>query len=78
MNVSKVVCFPNGNTMVFDEEGKQIPKLQKSWLSLYIEFLKSKGVEPEGLSVKLPDEFEVEIIKTRHGYSWQAGFRKTG
>jgi hypothetical protein len=34
--------FNNGNTAVFDKNGKQIPGLQESWLKLYAEFLEDK------------------------------------
>lgn len=43
----EVLFLENGNTLVAGGKGEQIPELQVSWIGLYKEFLKSKGIEPE-------------------------------
>ena len=71
MKIKEILFFQNGNTCVFDENGKQIPKLQTSWLLLYIDFLKNKGIKPEGLKVVLPSAKAATIFKIKDGYNWK-------
>ena len=55
--VDEILFFPNGNTAVFDGltlDAKPLPEFQKSWLRLYVEFLRSKGVDPEKVTFRLP------------------------
>jgi len=64
--------FPNGNTGVFDEEGHQIPKLQKPWLTLFARFLKEHGEDPTQMEVILPNGKHARIIELEHGsYNWE-------
>lgn len=44
--VIKNVCFfDNGNTAVFNESGEQIAPIQKSWFSLFVDFLIERGYD---------------------------------
>ena len=54
--------FSNGNTMVF-EGGEQVPELQMSWLAMYIKFLKSKDINPESVSLTMPDGRKATYIE---------------
>ena len=65
--MSMILC----NDIIFDENGKQIGELQRSWLLLYVEFLITQGIEPEGLKVELPSGNEVKIFKIDGGYNWE-------
>ena len=50
----KIIMFGNGNTFAADENGEQIPELQKSWLQLYCEFLEKNNINPAGIDFDLP------------------------
>lgn len=68
----RVMFFGNGNTMVFDEEGLQIPELQQSWFTLFVKFLEEKGINPSELSYVLPTGQEAELFKTSEGnWNWK-------
>lgn len=68
--IKEIILFANGNTIVFDEDGEQIGEAQCSWLRLYIEFLVSKGVNPDGMKMLMPNNREVSIHMTKQGYNW--------
>lgn len=40
------IFYPNGNTMVFDETGEQVPRIQEPWFKLYLTYLESKDIDP--------------------------------
>lgn len=42
----KVILFSNGNVSCSDENGDQIPELQKGWLQTWYEHMESIGVDP--------------------------------
>jgi hypothetical protein len=63
--------FPNGNTGVFDEDGHQIPKLQKPWLTKFAEFLKEQGEDPTQMEIILPNGKRAILIDLEHGYNWE-------
>ena len=66
----KAIFFPNGNTRYFDQNGQQVPELQQSWLLLYVEFLKSKNIDPLTIEYELPNG-KARLFKTDDGYNWQ-------
>lgn len=67
--VKHVLFFPNGNSAVLDEEGQQIPELQKSWFLMFVEFLQSKGVKVEDIEeIKLPNGKVAEYLKDYHNW----------
>ncbi len=70
MKIKKIKCFANGNTIVFGEDGQQLPLLQVSWLLLYIDFLVHKGIEPDGLEILMPNGMEAVVFKIENGYNW--------
>ena len=65
----KVIFFPNGNTACFDGEN-QVPKLQKSYMKLYLEFLESQGVNPGGITFEFPNGGVAKAIKVGDGWNW--------
>jgi len=65
----EVLFFSNGNT-AFLKNGKQEPKLQESWLMLYVKFLEEKGIDPLEGTYALPDGI-AKIFKTDSGYNWR-------
>jgi len=53
-NELAVHFFWNGNTAVF-RDGQQVPELQESWLVKFVEFLESKGEDPQRFEFHLPN-----------------------
>ena len=67
-----VIFFPNGNTAVFDEDGKQIPQLQKSWILLFAEHLRDQNIDPLKADYTMPDGSSASLFKTSDGsYNWR-------
>ena len=54
MRVDEIIFAPSGLTAAFRNH-KQVPDLQVSWFRLYVDFLKSKKVDPETVVFRLPD-----------------------
>lgn len=67
----EVAFFANGNTAVFDDNGDQIPKLQKSWLLIFAEFLKEKGFDPLEIKFSMPNGGYAELFEIPDGYNWR-------
>ena len=67
--MKKVLFFPNGNTAVLDQE--QIPELQKSWASLFAEFLESKGEDPTEFELNFPTYRTARFFRTDDGWNWR-------
>jgi len=68
--IKHVYMFPNGNTAVFDDSDSQMPELQKGWLETWIEHLVSKGVNPEGLTITMPNQRIATVFKIPGGWNW--------
>ena len=67
-----VLFFPNGSSAVL-KDGKQMPELQKSWIILFAEHLKSKGVDPTEVTFTTPLGYKVKVFKTpNNDYNWRA------
>lgn len=66
--IKQIIFFNNGNTAVFDSKGQQIPKFQKSWLLMFIEFLQSKGAKVEKTEINLPDGRRAKYLKKYHNW----------
>ena len=66
----KVIFFPNGNTIVF-ENGKQVPELQQSWLLLYVKMLTEQGIDPTTVEFVLPDTRHADVFRLDGGrFNW--------
>ena len=65
-----IFFFADGNTVACDSEGQQIPELQRSWFSLYLEFLESKGVDVLKPEYYMPVRFIAKPFKIDDGYNW--------
>jgi hypothetical protein len=68
--VKKVVFFPNGQTAVFDEQGQQMPELQRSWLKLFADFLDDHDEDPTEFEFTMPDGRVVKVLETESGWNW--------
>ncbi len=72
----EVMFFANGNTAVFDEKGEQIPKLQRSWLVMFIEMLEKQGFDPTGIIFNTPDARVAHPFIKKEDGSWGWEFEK--
>ena len=68
--IKQIAFFGNGTTFVEDENGEQISELQENWVRLYIDFLVSKGIDPEGVELNFAHGVW-KVIKTSDGYNWK-------
>lgn len=67
----EVLFFQNGNTAIL-ENGKQMPRIQKSWLILFAKYLESKGIDPTKVSFSLPLGLKAKVFKTSDDdYNWE-------
>ena len=71
--MKRVIFFPNGGTAVFDENGQQLPNLQRSWLKLFADFLDDHDEDPTEFEFTLPDGTHAKAIETASGYNWKYG-----
>ena len=72
--MKKIYFFRNGNTLVYagQKDSDQIPELQESWILLYLEFLVSKGYDPEEFKFMFPDGKEGRFFKLDdESYNWE-------
>ena len=67
----KIIFFTNGNTGVFNDQGLQIPKLQQSWLRLFIQYLESQDIIPTEAEYIMPNGKNIKIHKNITEYSWE-------
>lgn len=66
-----VIFFPNGVTAVFGTDDKQIPELQRSWLSLFFKFLEDHDENPTEFEFTLPDgKRAIPHEKEDGSYGW--------
>lgn len=75
MKATSVYFFPNGGTACCNENGEQIPELQQSWLLMWVDFMKSKGYNPEDLrEIHLPSgRVKLHVINEDGviSYNWE-------
>lgn len=69
-DVLKILFFSDGNTAVFKKK-EQVPELQQSWLTLFAEFLESKGIDPTKHEYTFPNGSRAGIFKIKDGYNWR-------
>lgn len=69
----KIIFFDNGNTAVFDENGRQCADLQTPWLLAFVEFLTRMGEDAENFDIILPNGRKAKIFKIDSGYNWRIG-----
>jgi len=68
--MKRVIFWPNGNSMVFGDDGEQIGELQEPWVKLSAEYLATNGYNPEEFELCLPDGRKARYFKTESGYNW--------
>lgn len=66
-----VYHFSNGNTVIFDDNGEQMPELQESWFKIFLDSLESKGIDPTTMNFIMPRGEIVEPFKTEHDWNWK-------
>lgn len=70
----EVLFFQSGSTAVF-KDNEQQPKLQESWILLYAQFLKEKGIDPTKVNYKINmngNIRNVTIFEMKDGgYNWK-------
>lgn len=67
----EIIFHDNGNTSVF-EDNEQVPRLQKSWLLVFADFLKANGVDPTEVEITLSSGKKATIFDTSDNYySWR-------
>jgi len=67
----KIYMNSNGTCCVFNEDGRQMPELQKAWIILYAEFLKRMNTNPDGINITMPNGEIAKIRKKPSGeYTW--------
>lgn len=71
MKPKKVLFLPNGNTAVFSQKGRQIPRLQQPYILMFASFLEESEVDPLDVEFTMPDGAVVRLFKTPTGYNWQ-------
>ena len=68
----EVFFFDNGNTAVFDENGDQMSDLQRSYIVMFAEFLKTKGFDPTKISYLLPNDKKAQLFSIKGDtYNWR-------
>ena len=71
MQIKSVYFFPNGNTIVFNEKGEQVPFLQVAWIELWAQHAAANGYDPTEIEkVVLPNKKMATFFKVKEGYNW--------
>lgn len=74
MKEPKVVnFFSNGTSVVWDEDGKQMPELYTAWLRLFVNHLLDKGVKNiEDIKFVMPNRIVARVIVFTDGdnFNW--------
>jgi len=69
-----IYLIRNGTTVAFDANGEQIGELQQSWILLFIDFLKEKGLtgqQIEQIEIKMPDQRSIKYISKYDNWSFK-------
>lgn len=53
-DVQKVLFFPDGGAAAFDSHGEQVAEAQRPWLLLFVDHLRSIGVDPSTVEFEFP------------------------
>lgn len=67
-----VLCFPNGNTVVFEGD-QQVPELQQPWILAVAERIAACGRDPTTARWTLPGAREARVFKKPDGsgFNWE-------
>ena len=73
IKIKSIIFFPNGNLMVFNDSGQQVPELQESWLLTMLIWLQQKGGEFEfdKVEIRLPDGSKAKPFRIESGWNWK-------
>ena len=67
--VAEAFCFANGNLVVFNAKGEQIPELQGGWPELWARHAKSLGYNPDGIIFRVQGGQSIQVFKTNNGWN---------
>jgi hypothetical protein len=67
----KVAFFPNGGTIVFDDNGQQMPKLQTPYILMFADILAQNKIDPVDCEFILPDGRQARVFWTGEGWNWE-------
>jgi hypothetical protein len=73
MEASYIIRFAaNGNTVVCDRNGNQVPALQQAWIKMYFQFLIDNDIDPTYIDFVMPSGHHARAIeiKTKE-YNWE-------
>lgn len=69
-----VYIYPNGSISCRDSQGNVIDELQESWITLYFQFLESKGINPLDIPIietTIDGETKyIRPVKLKNGWNW--------
>ena len=67
----EVIFFPDGNTAVLKDE-EQVPKLQKPYILMFANFLKTNGIDPLDVEFILPSGKSATLfVADDREYNWR-------
>ena len=69
----KVTFFDNGNTIVFGDNGEQMPELQQPWFLKFLEFLEQHplNLDIEKISFETQNGFKFKPFRIENGWNWE-------
>jgi hypothetical protein len=69
--MKKVLFFNSGSSAVFDEDGNQMPELQKPYILMFAHMLELRGIDPIEVEFTLPSGEKARVFNTPEGYNWK-------
>ena len=68
----KVIFWSNGNVMCFDDNGEQVPELQKDgWFVTYLKRLEDSGIDPTKVEFETDTGRTFRPFRTENGWNWE-------
>ncbi len=70
--VARVMIFSNGNMVVGDADGEQMPELQKSWMEMICEHFEAHGVDPSEIPLieSMGEGLQFKPFRVEGGWNW--------
>lgn len=71
--ISRVMIFSNGNMIVFGDDGKQMPGLQKGWMEMICEYFEFHGFNPSEIPLieHMGAGLEYKPFRVESGWNWR-------
>lgn len=67
--LESVILFSNGNIVVFDEQGKQVPELQVPPICLWADHVRKLGYDPK-TPIEIQGGGKLTLFETEFGWNW--------